>query len=190
MEALKKIQCLYKLILNYFHNRKAIISNEFEEISKTLTKGCPQGSILGPDLWTLVFNDSMDEDVDEIAYADDKVILVYANSRKEAEEKLQMALTRLAIWCKGNKLELSPAKMVIMLLKGHLDIKRPPTVKSNGVTIKMVESTKYLGVFLDTRLGVTTHIRHMRQHKEALFQFDEVIPRVLGSKPPLVYHHL
>lgn len=39
---------LYRLISSYLSNRKAIIAGNAASVEKKVTKGCPQGSVLGP----------------------------------------------------------------------------------------------------------------------------------------------
>lgn len=46
---------LLKLIANYLEGRTVEFEWGSAKVSKTLTKGCPQGSILGPLLWNVMF---------------------------------------------------------------------------------------------------------------------------------------
>lgn len=73
------------MIKSYLSNRTATLNLGGWKESITLTRGCPQGSILGPILW----NSSMEEllvvslpnNVHLQAYADDIVVSVAANNR-------------------------------------------------------------------------------------------------------------
>ena len=56
------------------------------KVSKWATRGCSQDSVLGPICWNLIFDEllRMLEIQDRfIAYADDLIILISGNSRRE-----------------------------------------------------------------------------------------------------------
>ncbi|CAI6356824.1 unnamed protein product [Macrosiphum euphorbiae] len=64
---------LVKLTKIYLYGRRAVM--QFGNQTVTLTKGCPQGSEYGPDLWKLAVNPLLSVDpptcTELIAYADD-----------------------------------------------------------------------------------------------------------------------
>ena len=53
-------------------------------------------------------------------------------------------------WCRLHKMELSPTKSVMMLLKGGLDTGRPPTIRISDRNMKMVTEFCYLGIDLQS----------------------------------------
>lgn len=154
---------------SYFSNRTAEIRDKYGSVTKQVTKGCPQGSILGPLIWNIVFNTSMMNDQDEIAFADDKVILVHGNSRLELQRQGQTAINNTIRWCETNKMSLSVEKTVMLQLKGKFDSSRPPTISLNGRNMKMVKCVRYLGVDLDERMGVTSHVLRVCENAKKLF---------------------
>ena len=79
--------------------------------------GVPQGSILGPVLFSLYINDlpSCINFSNVIMYADDTVIFFSSAQLMEVELKLNMELTSLSEWLCGNKLLLNLKKTEFMV---------------------------------------------------------------------------
>ncbi|KAK9302499.1 hypothetical protein QLX08_005558 [Tetragonisca angustula] len=128
------------------------------QVTTSVSKGCPQGSVLGPQLWNLIIDEAI-EDISEtgnqaIAYADDIAIIVTGNSRKEIEQEANK-VTEILMQCQKQKLQLSSNKSHMILLKDILDIRRPPTVPIGNKSLRMVADTKYLGMYIGTRLNIT-----------------------------------
>lgn len=164
---------LYTLIRSYLQNRKMKIKSNNMEVEKTATKGCPQGSILGPYFWNLVFDEIIrkikSKGSDPIAYADDLLVLITGNSRRELEIKANSITELIVQWCKQHKLQLSEAKSEMLLVKGFLDTRRPPTVKIGQISLKMPQSVRYLGLHFGPRLNVTPHVKQITDKSKKIF---------------------
>ena len=81
-DTLKHSECpprLLSAIHNFFANRQVLLNFAGVAVSKWLTLGCPQGSILSPLLWNIFFNSVFDlprhRFITTIAYADDLTII-------------------------------------------------------------------------------------------------------------------
>ena len=116
------------MLKDYLKHRKVVIEDECGSVEKVVTRGAPQGSVLGPSLWNIVFHTSMVNGVSEIAFADDKVIIVSGASRIEIQRKGQDVIDKLTKWCRENKLSLSASKTVMLQVKGKYDRARPPNI--------------------------------------------------------------
>lgn len=177
LQKLKERNCpqnLYKLIQDYLSNRTASIgTNDHSTISKSVNRGCPQGSILGPSFWNLIFDDLLNilesHGFQVIAYADDLIVTVPGNSRKQIEEIANIAVKLITNWCHNHKLQLSPSKSEMILLKGFLDIRRPPTVRIGNSSMKMTPVARYLGVHFGTRFNVAPHVQHITSKSKRIF---------------------
>ena len=79
--------------------------------------GVPQGSILGPLLFTIYVNDLplVIQESDINMYADDTAIHASASTPTSVEQTLQLDLDRVADWMKINRLKLNTDKTVSML---------------------------------------------------------------------------
>lgn len=176
LNALKIRGCprnIYSVLLDYFRNRRVTMRSRTAEIAKTTTKGCPQGSVLGPTLWNVTFDEALaartEAEETKIAFADDLLVVVSGYSRLEVENRARLALEPLFQWARGAKLSFSPEKSQMLLLKGALDVRRPPCVRVGGQRIAMVREIKYLGVRIGERMNFTGHIQTVVHEARALF---------------------
>ena len=92
---------------DYLFNRNAIVQFE-QEYSESFSpsSGVPQGSILGPLLFLIIFNDLTDviEYSKVIKYADDTVLFVSGKTATDITEELNRDLSRLDKWFHENEL--------------------------------------------------------------------------------------
>ncbi|CAB0019693.1 unnamed protein product [Nesidiocoris tenuis] len=152
----------YRLLVDYFRDRRVMYREGMNTRAKAVTKGCPQGSVLGPRLWNLLFDGVLrrlsESGRDVIAYADDLVVLVTENSRAALERTATDVVAQLIALCGEVRLTVSREKTVMMLLRGHLSADRPPIVDVEGVRVRAVREFKYLGVTLSAGMGLDTHV--------------------------------
>ena len=172
---LRRADCpkhLYLSLLDYCRNRIVKIADWEDEVTKFTSKGCPQGSILGPEFWDinlepLLQNLSADENIKtSVAYADDLLILIEGNSRRQLEQRGRDALAVVGAWCSAAKLKVSASKTTYMFLKGSLG--RNPTIKIGGERVTRSKTTKYLGVHIDEKLGFRAHVETIRTKGERI----------------------
>jgi hypothetical protein len=151
------------VIASYFHDRRVVIDAGERLVWRTLQRGCPQGSVLGPLLWNILFDGALDSPMPErcelTAYADDLLLLIGADSRNEIEKKAETALSTLNEWGISTKLNFAPLKTQAIFLRGGLDPKRPPKVTMNGQRIKFVDNARYLGMTISKNFDPVLHIR-------------------------------
>jgi len=137
MEQLKKLNIHphhWKLIKNYFNNRKIEANDADGVATKIPTRGCPQGSVLGPVFWDIAFQPCLEElNKTEtecvVGYADDLAVVVKGNSRNELQTKGNIITIAVTSWCNNNKLQTSAEKTKYVLFKGKLDRARGPIIK-------------------------------------------------------------
>lgn len=139
------------MIRSNLSNRTSGLYEVYNKVSKTVTKVCPQSSVLGPTLWNLIFDGLMIDlckidGVVPIAYADDLFALKLAQNRREIEKIASKVAEVVTSWRSKNKMKLSRAKTDAILLKGHMI--RKPASKIQGSTINASKEHKYLGTWI------------------------------------------
>lgn len=177
---------LVSLIRNYLQNRKIQFNSKFYNLNRTLTKGCPQGSVLGPTLWNLVLDTIFDLDWPQstkiIAYADDISLAIRGNSRAAIEKTAADSMVILANWMNKNKLKISPAKTKYVIFGKQLSWTRNPVIRYNGSPVARTAQIKYLGVILDEKLSFLPHVKYVAKKIKSVFQFlRSYIRRNLGT---------
>lgn len=161
MQAMRLRQIPHKIIAiikSYLTDREVQLTQGSFTVVKDCTKGCPQGSVLGPTLWNITLDSLLDSDWPEntkvFAYADDLAVTIESDLRNELKQKCQSVIDKIDSWAKSQKLSISETKTTCMVNKTPSRIHhRDLNLVLNGTRIKLVKSQKYLGVLLDPKLN-------------------------------------
>lgn len=167
-----------KLLRSYLENRVARITVEGRTVEKEMTKGCPQGSRLGPTLWKVAIkkimvtlNKDAPNSMRAIAYADDIALLAGASRKETAISRQERAIEELKKWAGVYGLTFSGVKTQSMSIRGGL--KPGYTIRfGTGTDTETVTSTspiKYLGVMVDYKRNFWEHILTVSQKSETLY---------------------
>ena len=130
---------------------------------RKITCGIPQGSILGPLLFTLYINDLPNclKHTTPRMFADDTSLTAAAETLSEVEKRANEDLRNVHNWLSANKLNLNIAKTEYVLIGSRhrinsLDIQ--PSINIDKQSVKRVKHSKVLGVQIDEHLDWTKHI--------------------------------
>jgi len=172
LKRVSETQCssqLYDILKQYFSKRKMMLTSKCNKAEKEMTRGCPQGSIIGPQAWNWAMDDLLNQlevlearGIYATAYADDLAIVIYESSRAKIEEKATQAIDTICKWCTQYKLQIAPHKTKAILVKGSFHRERMPRLMVLGRKIDFVDEHKYLGVYIDRKLSFLPHLQHLR----------------------------
>ena len=151
---------MYKWIKNYLFQRSARVKLDgtLSNLVK-IREGVPQGGVISPILFLIYMNDIVDvlpRQVSNTIHADDFSVWSKEERTPTAIHRIQEAVTSVNMWTKRWALNLNRSKTVSMhFTLGH---KETINLSIQDHPIPQVETTKFLGVILDTRLTWAAHI--------------------------------
>ena len=161
-------------LTDYLFLRKQIVHfNGVLSEPNSINTGVPQGSILGPLLFLIFFNDvhSPLRHCKSLTYADDTVIFTSSNDIDAIQDSLSQDLDNLSNWSRDNELiynlKKGKSKMMLFGTGKRLNLLQGCQVKLsvNGAPINTTTCYKYLGVHLDPTLNFETHFQKI--HRKA-----------------------
>uniref|UniRef100_A0A8C7P4G4 Reverse transcriptase domain-containing protein n=1 Tax=Oncorhynchus mykiss TaxID=8022 RepID=A0A8C7P4G4_ONCMY len=161
---------------NYFSDRVQCVKSEgLLSGPLAVSMGVPQGSILGPTLFSVYINEvalAAGESLIHL-YADDTILYTSGPSLDTVLTTLQASFNAIQLSFRGLQLLLNTSKTKCMLFNRSLPA---PTRLSNittldGSDLEYVDNYKHLGVWLDCKLSFQTHIKHLQSKVKSRIGF-------------------
>ena len=165
----KEIPSKIILLLQQLFSVKILsIKNELETLgTRQSYTGIPQGSPMSPLLFNIYISSLnevlKDTGVKAIIYADDVVLLAKATSAKGAIQNINKALLTFSKYLTFRKLTLATNKTKAIVFSRRRKVETIPNIIFQKCTIEVVNSFKYLGVVVNSKLSWNEHINQVCQ---------------------------
>ena len=119
---------------------------------------------MGPLLFTLYINDiaNVSDIISPLIFVDDTNVFVTGKDLNHMVDIINKELNKLTEWMNVNKLSLNVTKTNFIFRSKHRKAVFSNNIKINGTDIDSVESTKYLGVYIDSELNWSKHINFIK----------------------------
>lgn len=157
---------LQRIIYNYLENRNIMYTNmDGEQMTRNMETGVPQGSVLGPLLWNITFDQvlrgRMEKGCRLLAYADDTLILATGKSVERARLRANLQIASTIKKIKDLKLEVAAQKTEVVVFTP--DKRIPPIIEVNvgKEWIASKRTMKYLGVMIDDKFTFKDHMDYI-----------------------------
>ena len=143
-----------------FRQQRVVVNGVKSDWAPVLS-GVPQGTVLGPLLFSLYINDISSDIESEIGlFADDWVCYREIKDEKNTM-KLQRDIDRLGSWARKWGMRFQPVKCNMMQLTRKRIKKIHASYTLEGTNLENVESIKYLGVTITSDLRWNTHVSNV-----------------------------
>ena len=145
------------LFNSYLSDRtQIVISNSELSLTRPVSIGVPQSTILGPILFLVYVND-LSKNIPNsklVMYADDTTIICHSHDENTVVTNINLALNAAAKWFDENGLILNISKSSLLTVGTRQRLKHfnyTPVVL-NGSPINYVDEFKLLGIYIDKHL--------------------------------------
>ena len=175
--------CLLNWLTSYLTSRlQYTVLNGQRSSLCSVSSGVPQGSVLGPTLFTLYTSDLVASihSGSVYMYADDTTVYCIGKTIDKVSAALNQSLEELYAWCMKNRLTPHPKKSECMLIyRGSFTGPLPP-IYLGGNNLEWVTNSRLLGVIIDYKLSWSKHIKELKKsfaNKLSLIKKSRFLPK-------------
>ena len=143
-----------------FRQQRVVVNGVKSDWAPVLS-GVPQGTVLGPLLFSLYINDISSDIESEIRLFADDCVCYREIKDEEDTMKLQMDIDRLGSWARKWGMRFQPVKCNMMQLTRKRIKRIHASYTLAGTNLENVESIKCLGVTITSDLRWNTHVSNV-----------------------------
>ncbi|XP_041781978.1 uncharacterized protein LOC121598770 [Anopheles merus] len=171
---------LRRILQDYFADRELVYDTADGPVTRRVSAGVPQGSILGPALWNIMYDGvlavELPEGVSIVGFADDLAILAAGTTPEHAAAIAEEAVAAVNSWMVRHKLSLAPEKTELLMISSKRSGYRNIPVNICGVEVRSKRSIRYLGVMLHVSFSRRTALPPPGEGRRPLLQSTAVKP--------------
>lgn len=153
---------LLRMISEYLSHRSVIVKITQATKKVEMSCGAPQGSVLGPNYWNLLYDDLMRipflESVVILAFANDVALVASAQGSLLLKKSLEKAVQKVIEWMSSRGLKLCLEKTEVIVLTNRYKHNQM-VVRVNEHKFESKPSVKYLGIEIDQRMHFAAHAK-------------------------------
>ena len=160
----------YDWLLNYLENRKQFVTvNGSNSELLEIDTGVPQGSLLGPRLYSIYSSDlpGATTNASVEMFADDTTAFCIGKTVDEVLSNIQKAIADLNKWAKDNFMTIHPAKTELMLLSKSKFIGPLQKICLGPNELSFVSKATCLGIHIDNKLSWSQHVKSLSKRFSA-----------------------
>ena len=173
------------LLYSYLSNRKqCTLYNTFSDFIG-IKQSVPQGSILGPLLFSIYINDLPSSSNLFGWYADDTTLFCSIDklNRNDRNIVINEQLDKVSTWMKSNTIVLNSKKTKHMLFHKHNKVVPTLELKINDSSIDQVSTFNFLGLHINSQLTWQTHIdeifKKISRVIGLIYKLQYILPRII-----------
>ena len=153
---------------SYLDQRRQYVSYlGIQSNTMVMSFGVPQGSVVGPLLFILYSNDTPNSLIHckTILFADDTTVYIAGDNQQALYDQVNTDLKNLTDWFRANQLSVNPSKTKYILFSRNVQSMQfipEMFLHIDNEHLERVNSTKFLGIHIDSHLTWQDHIEHCR----------------------------